>query len=93
MCGWVLVPSCAGQRDLRKGLPFGDADLGVRGDEELFGGADVEPTLEQRGRHAGHSWGKRLLDERVSACNRLRVIAEKDADGISFLAVWPDLKF
>ena len=36
----------AGQGDLREELRFGDPDFGVRGDQDLFGFANIRPALQ-----------------------------------------------
>ncbi len=38
----------ARQGDLRKELGLGDSDFGVRGDQDLFGLANIRPPLDQR---------------------------------------------
>ena len=82
--------SRTGQRNLRKELGLGDADFGIRGNEDLLGFANIGPTLEQRRRQAGrHVRRKRLLDQRTPARYALRVVAEEDADGIFLLRNLP----
>src|SRR5712671_175472 len=74
------------QRDLRKEQGLGNTDLGICGDENLFGLANIRPSLKQRGRQARrHVRRKRLLWQRTSALHALRIIADEDADGIFFL--------
>ena len=79
-------PPASGQRDLREELSFGDSDVGVRGNQDLFRLSNIGPTLDDRRWKAGWNFRRKcLLDERNPACNVLRVIAEQDADGVFFL--------
>src|SRR6267143_2637252 len=46
------------QRDLRKELGLGDSDFGVRGDHDLFGLANIRPSLDnEEGIPGGTSGG------------------------------------
>ena len=83
-------PPAPGQGDLREELSFGDSDVGVRGDQDLFRLANIGPTLDDRRWKAGWNFRRKcLLDERDPACDVLRIIAEQDADGIFFLGDLP----
>src|SRR6267154_6444789 len=78
------------QRDLRKELRLGDSDFGVRCDHDLFGLANIRPSLDQRGRHSWrHFRRKWLFHQGASAWHSLRVVAEEYADGIFFLCDLP----
>src|SRR6266853_590767 len=79
-----------GQRDLGKELSLGNANFGIRGDEDFLGLTNIRPSLEQRGRQAwGHVRRKRLLFQRPSARHASWVIAEENADRIFLLANLP----
>src|ERR1700687_2682343 len=69
----------AGERNLREKLSFGDADLGIRGDQVLLGLANIRATLEQSGGHARRNFRRKcLLLKLASARHTLRVITEKN---------------
>ena len=75
---------------MREELCFGDSDVGVRGNQDLFRLSNIGPTLDDRRWKAGWNFRRKcLLDERNPACDVLWVIAEQDADGIFFLGNLP----
>ncbi len=72
---------------MREELSFGDSDVGVRGNQDLFCLANIGPALDDRRWNAGWNFRRKcLLDERNPACDVLWVIAEQDADRIFFLS-------
>src|ERR1700722_12566345 len=76
----------SGQRDLRKELSFGNTDVGVRGNQDLFRFANVGTALDdRRGKARWNFRWKCLLNERNTTRHVLRIIAQKNADGIFFL--------
>ena len=78
--------AASGQRNLREELSFGDSDVGVRSNQDLFCLSNIGPALDDRGWKAGWNFRRKcLLDERNPARDVLRVIAEQDADGVFFL--------
>ena len=64
----------------------GDADLGVSGDEELFGLADIGAALEKlRGEASGDFGRVRLLGEPQAAGDGAWIVSEESANEILFL--------
>ena len=71
---------------MRKELSFGDSDVGVRGNQDLFRLANIGPALDDRRWKARRNFRRKcLLDQRNPARDVLRIIAEQDADGVFFL--------
>ena len=44
----LSTPAAAGQRNLREKLRLGDSDLGIRGDQVLFGCTNIGTALQKR---------------------------------------------
>src|SRR5215469_13624666 len=75
------------QGDLRKKLSLGHSNLGVRRNQNLLSLANIRTALNDRRREAGWNLGReRLLDERKSSDNILRIVSEQNADGIFLLS-------
>jgi hypothetical protein len=71
---------------LREELSFGDSDVGVRGNQDLFCLSNIGPALDDRRWNAGRNFRRKCLpDERNPACDVLWVMAEQDTDRILFL--------
>ena len=63
-----------------------DTDFGVCSDQNLLGLTDIGPALQQRRWQSRRHFGREgLFHQRASARNALRVVAQKNADGILFL--------
>ena len=68
-------------------LGFGNSNVGIRGNQDLFRFSNVGPALDNRGWNADWNFRRKgLLDERNPTGDVLRIIAEQDADGIFFLS-------
>ena len=77
----ALAAQQSAQADLREIGGLGHADVRVRGDQGLLGGANIGPAFEQRRRQPGGHFGRHLLlHELASADHAAGILPEQQAD-------------